>query len=382
MEQWRNLIHINRNFQKAVNLQLDIGDHGRIEHYIPTRSSMLILRRYLKAVTGEAKEHATVLIGPYGKGKSHLLLVLLSILSCDLPQSVFEKIKITDPETADLVTQIRKENKKYLPVLVSSVPGFSMNQILLFALREALEKNGLSDIAPETAFTEALRILEKWEREYSDVYARFCEYLTEHQTDVQDLKKNLKRKHKQSLELFKELYPMLTAGSTFMPLMQSETIRSYQQIIRSLTEECGYEGIFIIFDEFSKYIEGHEKSGFAEDMKTLQDMCELAESSDQKLFFTMVAHKSIHEYTRSIDTSMKNAFRGVEGRISEISFVVSAQNNYELIANSIRKEEPAFSKQYEKEIVKNEQGKLQKLSYQLPCFQKLFSEQDFEREAS
>ena len=74
MEQWRNLIHINRNFQKAVNLQLDIGDHGRIEHYIPTRSSMLILRRYLKAVTGEAKEHATVLIGPYGKGKSHLLL--------------------------------------------------------------------------------------------------------------------------------------------------------------------------------------------------------------------------------------------------------------------------------------------------------------------
>ena len=41
-----------------------------------------------------------------------------------------------------------------------------------------------------------------------------------------------------------------------MPLMQSETIRSYQQIIRSLTEECGYEGIFIIFDEFSKYIEG------------------------------------------------------------------------------------------------------------------------------
>ena len=39
----------------------------------------------------------------------------------------------------------------------------------------------------------------------------FVEYLTEHQTDVQDLKKNLKRKHKQSLELFKELYPMLTA---------------------------------------------------------------------------------------------------------------------------------------------------------------------------
>ena len=120
------------------------------------------------------KEHATVLIGPYGKGKSHLLLVLLSILSCDLPQIVFEKIKNTDQETADLVTQIRQENKKYLPVLVSSIPGFSMNQILLFALREALEKNGLSDIAPETAFTEAIKILEKWEKDdlYGAVMAR------------------------------------------------------------------------------------------------------------------------------------------------------------------------------------------------------------------
>lgn len=98
-----------------------------------------------------------------------------------------------------------------------------MNQILLFALREALGEKWFVGYCTGDAFTEALRILEKWEKEYSDVYARFCEYLTEHQTDVQDLKKNLKRKHKQSLELFKELYPMLTAGSTFMPLMQSET---------------------------------------------------------------------------------------------------------------------------------------------------------------
>ena len=304
MEQWKKIIHINRNFQKAVNLQLDIGNHGRIENYIPTRSSMLILQRYLEAVLGKTKEHATVLIGPYGKGKSHLLLVLLSILSLDLPTSVFEKINKTDENTAELVLQIQQENKKYLPVLVSSISGFSMNQILLFALREALEKNGLADIAPETAFTEAFRVLEKWEKEYPDVYVKLCGYLEERQTDVQNLKKELKRKSKQSLELFKELYPMLTAGSEFLPLMQSEAVRAYQQITRILTEEYGYNGIFIIFDEFSKYIEGHEKAGFAEDMKALQDMCELADSSEQKLFFTMVAHKSIHEYTRSIDSSI------------------------------------------------------------------------------
>ncbi len=109
------------------------------------------MQRYLEAVLGKTKEHATVLIGPYGKGKSHLLLVLLSILSLDLPTSVFEKINKTGENTAEQVLQIQQENKKYLPVLVSSISGFSMNQILLFALREALEKNGLADIAPEAA---------------------------------------------------------------------------------------------------------------------------------------------------------------------------------------------------------------------------------------
>ena len=48
MEQWRNLIHINRNFQKAVNLQLDIGDHGRIEHcfqFFPVTCHRVFLKK-------------------------------------------------------------------------------------------------------------------------------------------------------------------------------------------------------------------------------------------------------------------------------------------------------------------------------------------------
>ena len=50
--------------------------------YIPTKSSLVILEDYLNAVLNN-KEQATLLVGPYGKGKSHLLLVLLSILSMD-----------------------------------------------------------------------------------------------------------------------------------------------------------------------------------------------------------------------------------------------------------------------------------------------------------
>ena len=80
MRKCMKLIQTNRNFQKSVNLQLDLGNYERIESYIPTRSSVAILDRYFMPFNGKQTENATILIGPYGKGKSHLLLVLLALL--------------------------------------------------------------------------------------------------------------------------------------------------------------------------------------------------------------------------------------------------------------------------------------------------------------
>ena len=129
-------------------------------------------------------------------------------------------------------------------------------------------------------------------------------------------------------------------------MMQLDTVRIYQQINRILVEEKGFAGMFLVFDEFSKYLEGHGAEYFSNDMKALQDMCELVNASKGQMIFTLVAHKSIHDYGKTIDKSVKNSFRGVEGRIKEIDFVVSAQNNYELIADTIEKKEPEFSEAY------------------------------------
>lgn len=78
MEQLKKYIIIDHRFQKSVNLYLDLGDRDRINSYIPTQSSLLALKYYLKNFLGKQTEHATIFIGPYGKGKSHLLLLLLA----------------------------------------------------------------------------------------------------------------------------------------------------------------------------------------------------------------------------------------------------------------------------------------------------------------
>lgn len=381
MKQLMNLIQINNSFRKSVNLQLDLGDYERIGSYIPTRSSIAILQRYLEGVAGKSTENATILIGPYGKGKSHLLLVLLALLGSEKEEAaeLIAKIEKIDKEAAEFIKQTTGKNR-YLHVLVSGNAGEDLNQAFIFALREALVRNNLKSIAPESYYSEAMKVISKWKNNYPDTYQIFEEILEKRDFPMKDLQNSLLQQKKEGLDLFREIYPKLTAGSTFEPLLQMEALKIYQQVSRTLTEDYGYSGIFIIFDEFSKYIEGHGMEGFSADMKVLQDMCELANSmKNQQMFLTLVAHKSIHEYAKGLDRSVINAFRGVEGRIREIDFVVSAQNNYELIADTIEKKEPEFSEQFKKLEKKKQYKQMIEESKSLACFSKLFQEEEFEK---
>lgn len=48
-------------------------------------------------------------------------------------------------------------------------------------------------------------------------------------------------------------------------------------------------------------------------MKLLQDICELAcDSTNAKVYITMVAHKSIKEYGKYLSNDIINAFTGIE----------------------------------------------------------------------
>ena len=76
-EKLSEIVGFNNEFKNAINLYLNLNKKDKIKSYIPTKSSVDILKRYLYAVE-QNKFQSTLLIGPYGKGKSHLLLVLLA----------------------------------------------------------------------------------------------------------------------------------------------------------------------------------------------------------------------------------------------------------------------------------------------------------------
>lgn len=384
IESLKDIIEFNSNFKTAINLYLNLNRADKILGYIPTKSSVSFFGEYANAVLNN-KEQATLLIGPYGKGKSHLLLVLLAVMSMDrsdenkaVIDQLLEKIKDVDEigeRVSGLLENIWNRNK-FLPVLISDTTG-DLNQAFLYALNHALGSAGLNDLIPDTYYSIALDRLDDWEKNYSDTYILFEKELIKKGSTVSELKMNLKMYSKDALQLFKSIYPMVTAGSEFNPLAVSEVLPLYKSTSEKLVEEYQYSGIYIVFDEFSKFIESQDGMAVGTNMKLLQDICELAnDSKDAQVFFTMVTHKSIKEYGKFLSQDIINSFTGIEGRIIEKYFVTSSKNNYELIKHAILKKEQTLKNIPHYGIVVGPTALRE--YYNLPVFRSNFEEPEFD----
>lgn len=81
MRKLRDLVAINRNFQRAMRLDSDYssGSDYSIRTYIPQESSINILRLMADQIK-ESNQRAFTWTGPYGSGKSSLALMLCSLV--------------------------------------------------------------------------------------------------------------------------------------------------------------------------------------------------------------------------------------------------------------------------------------------------------------
>lgn len=381
MANLKDYVTFNNDFRDSVNLYLDLNKTEKIKSYIPTKSSVDIMNQYMSAVL-DNKNQSTLLIGPYGKGKSHLLLLLLAILSMErkeenssLINELSNRVSSVNEEVGKKIKNIWNKKGRFLPVLIMSTQG-DLNQAFMVGLNEALKRERLTELTPETYYSFALEIIEKWKSEYPETYKKYGELISNRKIVANEMDLGLKNCEISYLEIFKEIYPQLTSGSVFNPLVNSETLPMYKNIADKLVEDYGYSGIYIVFDEFSKYIEGQDKKAAGSNMKLLQDICELANSSKKtQVFITMVAHKGIKEYGKYLSVETINSFTGIEGRIKEILFITSSKNNYELIQNAICK-----TQGYDKDvnIQKCISNEVADAYYSLVAFSSAFTREDFE----
>ena len=339
---YSDLIKVNENFQFSVNLQFDINSINKIKEYIPTKDACEVIKFYAQNILG-GKNRASTLIGPYGKGKSHLLLVMISLLSNyekdteKIINNFLEKIKNVDEDTYLLLKEIRDKQIKLLPIIINSNYD-DLNQAFLLGLSEAIERNKIDNIILNTYYDIALNVIDGWESEYKEVLGELTKCLKKNNCNLEDLKLGLSTYSKQYYEIFKDVYKCISRGQEFKPLVNTDIVKTYKDITHEINLQ-GYNGLFIVFDEFSKFLESCTDNHIMKDMKLLQDFAELATrtGNEEQIHLCCITHKAINEYSKNIDEDKVNSFKSVEGRFKSIYFNSSMDQNYEIVSYALKK---------------------------------------------
>lgn len=353
---YTDFIKVNENFQYSVNLQFDLNNMDKIKNYIPTKDGCEVLKIYIKSVIN-GKNRATTLIGPYGKGKSHLLLVLLTLLSnYDSKEKKYlddliSKIRKIDVELFEMIITMREKKVKLLPVIINSNYD-DLNQAFLLGINDALDRENIKDIVFNTAYDSAYDILIEWTEKHKEIKEDINKCLTKNKCNMDDLKKGLKQYDKSYYEIFKKVYECITHGQKFNPLINSDIIKNYKDIIHLLSNK-GYVGLFIAFDEFSKFLDSSDSNYIMRDLKMLQDFAELANRTgiNEQIHISCITHKGMTEYLDEDEKDKLNAYKTVEGRFKSIYFNRSMEQNYEIVSYALKKEK-AFNEFYEKYLNK------------------------------
>lgn len=358
-ENMSKMISVEPGFQYSVNIGYDLNNDEKLKSFIPTRASMNLLEEILLSTNSNSTDRARILIGAYGKGKSHIVLTILSMLE-NKDRGLFEKLMIKaseNPQTLQAINNHYDSGNKILPVVISG-NNTSLTQSFILSLQRTLSDNNMLDIMPETNYKAAASVLERWKNFFPETYARFEQEID---MPVDSFAIKLQSFDIDAYEAFERIYPKLTSGSLFNPFLGFDVVELYESAARGLKSK-GYSGIYVVYDEFSKYLEANITNASVSDTKMLQDFAEKCNrSGDLQMHLLLISHKEISNYIDKLQKEKIDGWRGVSERFKHIHLNNNFSQTYEIISTVIKKEKTSWEK-FLKKYAKNFSGTIQRYS--------------------
>lgn len=346
----KKMLTVASGFQYSVNIAYDLNREDKIRNYIPTPTAMDFLQEILSSVQPASTERARVLVGAYGRGKSHMVLTALSLL-LQRDKAAFSRLWNVDRDNKleQLVDGFYGDSSPILPVIISG-SNTSLTQAFIVSLQRALQDNNLMDIMPKTNYQAAAQCIVRWKQEYPLVYGQLAEDLKE---PVEIFIQRLQSFDIEAYRLFEQLYPSLTAGSSFNPFLGFDVVDLYVSVAKAL-QARGYSGIYVVYDEFGKYLETDIGSATVSDTKMLQDFAEKCNRSGRlQMHILLICHKEIANYIDKLPKERTDGWRGVSERFKHIRLSNSFGQMYSLISQVVSKDKELwhhFSQRYQLEF--------------------------------
>lgn len=336
------MLKVSPGFQYSVNIKYDIENAQKISSYIPTEKAIMFLEELVKSLEDSSKDRARLLIGPYGTGKSHLVAVFGALLEAKLPLEVFKPIleKLSASGMTELVNLLESRigRDRYLTVIING-NGKNLEQSLLIGLDQSLKSAGISELLPDTVFKYILETIDLWEKTFINTFEQFEKLLfIKYSMTIKDFRLLIEEFNHKAYTILKDLYPSLTSGAEFNPLIVDDVSQLYQDVAKKL-QYYNYKGIYVIFDEFNKHLETSVKEKEIIDLKPLQDFAEMCNRSEQnQVHLMLVSHQHISQYASKLSQELIDEWRKVEGRFRTFELTQRVSKTYNLISKVVIKD--------------------------------------------
>lgn len=340
----KKMIVPRSGFQSSVNLAYDLVRADKVRDFVPTEATMRVIEELVLATAPHATERAHLLVGAYGKGKTHAVLVLLSLLAKRHREALSPLLSVLHAERPQLAQYLEEQvlAEGVLPLLPVIIDGTQkdLSASFLLALKHTLAEAQLTGLLPETPYQAAVRQIQRWKKAFPATYQALGERLD---VSMETFLARLSAFDGASYRTFLAAYPELTAGSTFEPYADADVVELYAQAARAVTER-GYRGLYVVYDEFGKYLESQIETAGVSETRLLQDFAERAgRSGAAQLHLLLITHKDVTNYLGSLSKSKVDGWRGVSERFVHVEMHESFAEAYELIGRVIEKEPAAFS---------------------------------------
>lgn len=356
----KSFINISPGFQYSVNLRYDIDNANKVSGYIPTEKAIGLTSELIDSLQPKSNDRARILIGSYGTGKSHYLAFFGSMLKGQLDDEVYEPViekmrsNGINPLRDKIYNELLSRNEKHLVVIING-NGKNIEQSFRQGLKEALENAGLENLVPNTVFDQAKAMIETWKQDYPNTYALLEKHLeTNKGWVIKDLIDKLEIYDEKTMDYFIDIYPSLTAGSQFNTFANENITELYEKVNQQLVNEVNdnYCGVYVIFDEFNKFLETMASTGGNENLIMLQDFAEACNrSAETQMHLLLVTHQHISQYISKMPQHVINEWVKIEGRFKSVDFHQHSSKIYSLISKVINKNQKLWMdyKHYNKE---------------------------------
>jgi len=281
-------IRVNTHYTRSINMERDVDSLSVVESYIPTTRALRTLETMVEAFKADESPRAWSLVGPYGSGKSSFAVFLTHLLSDPsgpATKAAIKKLRGVDANCAKKITTLNKSTSGYSTVLLTG-SSESLAKRLMQALAETAKKVWAEKRGRPPAIVKRLEVI-----------------VSEKEIPTTSV----------ILECIKELQDALA--------------------------RIGHNGLLIVIDELSKFLEYEARHSGTNDIYLLQALAEHALAPRAtKLSLVVMMHQAFEQYARSIGESLRAEWAKVQGRFENIPFLESAEQVLRVVAAAIEQD--------------------------------------------